>query len=182
MNRSLIGILWISIILIISGCGQKQDDNKLEIIFFANLPTTLEDRLEEIIGEHLENTSEDYLQIELYPLSMEKLFIEMTARNGDIYFIDQSHAHGIIDSLGLYALDEVVDELILNELILPEFKDVHPETNETHTYAVPIDGHSLLMRELGIEIGEAEKLVAIIPAYSDKIEESIKILKQLAAQ
>lgn len=182
MNRSLKGIFWISIILIISGCSQTQDDNKLEIIFIANLPATLEERLEMIIYDSMENISEDHIQIELYPISMEKLFVEMTARNGDIYFIDQSHVHGIIDPIGLYALDEVVDELLLNELVLPEYKDVHPDTNETQIYAVPIDGNSLLMRELGIEIGGSEKLGAIIPAYSDNIEESIEILKQLAAQ
>lgn len=135
-----------------------------------------------IIGDNMENTAEDYLQIELYPLSMEKLFIEMTARNGDIYFIDQSQIPGIIDPIGLYALDEVVEELTLNELVLPEYKDVHPDTNETHVYAVPIDGNSLLMRELGYEIGGSQKLGAIIPAYSDNIEESIEILKQLATQ
>ena len=182
MNRFLRGVFFLSIILIMSGCSQEQEDNRLEILFFANLPTTLEEKLEMVIGDYTENTKEDYLQIELYPMSMEKLFIELTARSGDIYFVDQSYIHGIIDPLGLHELDEVVDELNIDGLILPEFKDVDPDTNETHIYAVPIDGNSLLMKELGIEKGEAESLGAIIPAYSDNIEESIKILKQLATQ
>lgn len=182
MNRSLGIVLLIIVTVIISGCSQKQVDNKLEILFFGNFPTTLEDSLKTVIDNQTENLTEDNLQIGLYPMSMEKIFIELTARNGDIYFVEQSYIHGLIDPLGLYPLDEVVDELHLDEFILSEFKGVHPKTNETHIYAVPIDNNSLLMRELGIEIGESEKFGAIIPAYSNKIEESIKILKKLATQ
>jgi len=182
MNWCLKGIFLTFIILFISGCSQKQDDNKLEILFFAKLPTTLEEPLKTIIGEHFENVEEYDLQIELYPMSMEKLFIELTARNGDIYFIDQSYIHGIIDPIGLYPLDELVEELTLNGLVQSEFKDIHPDTNEEHIYAVPINGKSLMMRELGIELENSEELGAIISSYSNKIEDAIEILKQLAAQ
>lgn len=184
MNRCFGRFILIIIvpIVIMSGCSQKQDDDKMEILFFGNLPTTLKESLEIVIGDHMKNVAEDYLQIELYPMSMEKIFIELTARNGDIYFIEQSYIHGIIDPLGLYPLDEVVDELILDKFILPEYKGDHPDTNDTHVYAVPVNNDSLLMRELGMELEESETLVAIIPAYSDKIEDALKILKQLAIQ
>jgi len=172
-------ILMLLIILI--GCSGKIEEDKVEILFFTSFPTTLIEDFEIVIAQHLDELEQDDVQVEIYPMSMEKIFVELTARNGDIYFVDQEYVHGLIDPIGLESLDEIVDQLGIEEQILDEYKDINPDTDQLSSYAIPITRHSSMMREIGIKLLPSEELGAFVPGYIEKKDFIHKLLKELAA-
>ncbi len=169
------------LLVMLIGCSGKVEQDKVEVLFFTGFPTTLIESFEQVIAQHLDELEQDDVQVEIYPMSMEKVFVELTARHGDIYFIDKEYVHGLIDPIGLVSLDEIVEQLGIEELILEEYKDINPDTDQLSSYAIPITRHSSIMREIGIELLPSEELGAFVPGYSEKKDFIHKLLKELAA-
>lgn len=175
-------ILLLIVSIALSGCQGGKEKNKITIFFFTNFPTTLTEEFEVVIASHLDELNEEDVQVEIYPMSMEKIFIELTAKMGNIYFIDKESVQWLIDPIGLEPLDEIVTELSLEDLVPDEYKDINPETNQLSSYAVPITRHSSIMDEIGIRLLESDELGAFVPSYIENKELTLKLLQHLSTQ
>ena len=163
--------------VILSGCQDEDEDKKMKLLFFGDLPSTVSKDIEKIIVDGVEGRKAEDYQLNLFPMSHEKLMVELAVNNGDIYFLREDVVKGLIDPIAFQPLDELVNQETSSNVAFKEYQAVHPDTDETHTYAVPVSNDSLLMKKLGIQL--QTPLVAFIPAYSEKKEEAIKLLGYL---
>lgn len=171
MKKIYLKVLFILIIVLVTGCSEKE--NKTELFFFADLHTSLAEEVENTILEGVEgSTAEDY-KIRFLPMYHEKIYAELAGKYGDIYFIEQGAIEGILDPVGFMPLDDIMEPGTVAE----EFKDIDPDSGETHTYVIPIENNSILLRELGVTLDNP--LAAFIPNFSDSKEESIELLNYL---
>lgn len=171
MKKIYLLVLFILIVVLVAGCSEKE--NKTELFFFADVHTSLSNDVENIIIEGIEgSTAEDY-KVSFFPMYHEKIYAELAGKFGDIYFIEQGAIEGIMDPVGFMPLDAIMDPETVNE----EFKDIDPDTGETHTYVIPIEDDSRLLRELGFTLDKP--LAAFVPNFSDSKKESIELLKFL---
>lgn len=161
-------------LLIENGCSQKEE--QLNLLFFSELPTTVEDEVASFITKKIEK--ENKLQLEFYPFHHEKLTIELAGRNGDIFFVPQEDVKNLIDPVTFTILTEVINDTSF-EGVSEQFKGKHPDTGELQVYAIPVGNDSLLMKEIGMTL--QKPLAAFIPDYSEEKEEAIELLKYLVS-
>lgn len=176
MKQILLSLLLIIFVVIANGCGQK-DDDKMELLFFSSeLSSSLEDDIKSIVIDGLKDSQKEKVQVEFYPVNIDKISIELVARNGDIYFIDKDTAINMVDGVSFHPLDKVIENQ--KNPVSDDYKAVNPDTDETHVYAIPIEDNSLFMSKLGVKLNSP--LVALIPKYSGNKEESIDLLDFLS--
>lgn len=172
----LLSLSLIIFVVIANGCGQK-DDDKMNLLFFSSeLSPTLEDDIKSIVIDGLRDSEKEKVQVEFYPVNIDKISIELVARNGDIYFIEKDTAINMVDGVSFYPLDKVTENQM--ETVSDDYKSINPDTDETHVYAIPIDDNSLFMSKLGVKLNSP--LVAFIPKYSEDKEESVDLLDYLS--
>ncbi|MRH42799.1 hypothetical protein GH741_08875 [Aquibacillus halophilus] len=171
MKRLSVRIILVLFVMIASGCSSEED--KTELFFFADFPTTITEDVKSILVEGIEGSTADDFEVSSLPMYHEKIYAELAGKHGDIYIIRQVAIEGIKDPIGFSKLDEIIDP----ELVTDEYKGVNPDTGDEHVYVVPIDNDSLLLRKLGVELDI--QLAAFIPKFSDNQEESIRVLKYL---
>lgn len=174
MKKALITLLLIILVNIASGCSQGEDD-KIKLLFFSSGLPSVDEKITSIVAEGVKDSEEEDFQLEIYPMSIDKISIELAAGNGDIYFIEQDSAKYMVDPVGFIPLDEIGESQSFS--IIEEYKGVHPETGELHVYAVPIENGSLLMKKLELEL--EKPLVAFVPKYSKHKQVSLELLKYL---
>ncbi|MCT2537035.1 hypothetical protein NC661_18325 [Aquibacillus koreensis] len=171
MKRFGLLVLLLSLVLLVAACSEEE--NKTEISFFADFPTTVSEQVESIVVEGIEGSTAEDFSIQFYPMYHEKIYAELAGKYGDIYIIRQGAIEGILDPVSFVPLDDVVPPDSLSD----EFTEPDPDTGEERTYVVPIENESRLLRELGVTLDTP--LAAFIPGFSDSQEESVELLKYL---
>ncbi|WP_121613637.1 hypothetical protein [Mesobacillus foraminis] len=170
-----VGLVLLVTLLVALATGCSQNEDKLNLLFFSELPTEVEDEAESVITK--KTGEEDKLQLEFYPFHHEKIAIELAGRNGDIFFVPQEDVKNMIDPIAFTALTEMADDQLMNGVPLEEFKGKDPDTGEWQVYAVPVGNESLLIKEIGMTL--QKPLAAFIPNYSEDKEEALELLKYL---
>lgn len=167
-------MLTLFVLFTLVGCSNEEGMNWL---FFSQIPSEAEADVAAIVNEVNTSDSADALTIQLISPAYERLINEIASHHGDILFIDESMLYpAVLDPEGLVPLDEIAGEEFAT---LPsDYKAVHPDTGEEHVYVLPIENDSRLLSELGIET--TNKLLALIPIYSDYSKQSLEVLKKLA--
>ncbi|MFC0473299.1 hypothetical protein ACFFHM_23045 [Halalkalibacter kiskunsagensis] len=162
-------LLLIVLIVMVSGCGNKED--KFEVFFFSDIPSSFAEGIENVIKEAV--SVEEEFELFMFPVTYERLVVEIAAHNGDIFFLKEELMSAAYAPEGLVPLEKAVSEELFENT--NEYKDVNSETGETHLYAVRIDNSSPLLK--GIEL--QDPLVAIVPVYSDKEALSLELLQYI---
>ncbi|MBT2755763.1 hypothetical protein J7E71_07370 [Mesobacillus foraminis] len=170
-----VGLVLLVTLLMALATGCSQNEDKLNLLFFSELPTEVEDEVGSVITK--KTGEDDKLQLEFYPFHHEKITIELAGRNGDIFFVPQEDVKNMIDPIAFTALTEMADDQLMNGVPLEEFKGKDPDTGEWQVYAVPVGNESLLIKEIGMTL--QKPLAAFIPNYSEDKEEALELLKYL---
>ncbi|ADU28821.1 hypothetical protein [Evansella cellulosilytica] len=174
--RAMIMVL-ISLFLL-AGCGSEASDGsgKLQIMFLSEVPNSYEANfipyIEDIIRRADEDPDNIEIIVQIYPISHEKLTLEIVARDVDIFIIDESLRHVLLDPYGLHPLEELRnnfgDEAEIEEFVL----DDH-ETGDPHLYAVPLDNDSTLITDLGLELPAPLIGAVVRSSYYKELAEQI---------
>ncbi|MDG5472394.1 hypothetical protein P6709_11625 [Jeotgalibacillus sp. ET6] len=170
-----VGLVLMLVLLTAFSSGCSQSNEKVQLLFFSEIPAGAEEEAQAIIEENTgEGTSS---QLEFYPYHYEKIVIELAGRNGDLFFVPLKDVKYLIDPVAFTPLTEVAEASSLEEGALEELKGTDPDTDELHVYAVPVDNDSSFIKEMGWTL--EEPLAAFIPAYSEEKEEALSLLKSL---
>ncbi|MDC3415933.1 hypothetical protein [Aquibacillus salsiterrae] len=172
-------VLLLLMIISVTGCSSQAGDDRVGLYFFADLPTTVSDDILSILEEGGIGQSETF-ELSILPMFHEKVYAELAAKNGDIYFIKQDSVKGIIDPIGFLPLDELVTDKTFSSTNSTDYQAVDPETKEERTYLIPVGNDSLLLRKLGLELNTP--LAAFIPAYSENQDKALEILAYLTGE
>ncbi|GAA0349014.1 hypothetical protein [Bacillus horti] len=181
----LLGIL----ILLLASCGGRNGKaEQIDIMFLSEIPAQLERAMQEKMIQRstqvLGNEFEKEIKVQMYPVSFEKVTIEIMAGDTDMYIVDQSLLPIVLDPYGLAPLNSLLQaehseldqqavEDVLDEGLEP-FILIDEDTGERNLYAIPIHQDSWLIQEFGIEPTEA--LAAVVIQRSQHIDEVIRIL------
>lgn len=149
----LLAFVWITA----SGCSQE--DDKVNILFFSELPADAERDIRSVIPEEAET-----VQLAFYPFHHEKLMVELAGKTGDLFLVPQEEVANLIDPVAFTKLTDVAAE----DSSVDAFKREDPDTGDVHVYAIPISA------------GTEKPLAAFIPNYSEDKEKALAILKALA--
>ena len=167
--------VWILLLMIGMMTGCKQEAPSLTVLIFSDLPTTLDENLSILMKEQL--GEESTLSLELYPVYLEKISAELAIKRGDIFIVPEDDIINMMDPVSFTPLTEVAEELSLNSNLLENLKGMNPDTSETELYALPLGNDSYAISKLGVT--SKQSLVAFVPNYSQKKEESIELIKYL---
>jgi hypothetical protein len=173
MKNGLRLLMMIIVIIMISGCSNKED--KFEVFFFSDIPSSFSEGFGSVAKEAV-SVEDDQFELFMFPVTYERLVVEIAAHNGDIFFLKEELMSAVFAPEGLVPLEDVVSEDLIERD--DDYRAVHPETGDTHLYAVRIDNNSPLLE--GIEL--QDPLVAIIPIYTDKEELSLELLQYIMTQ
>ncbi|MCT8137104.1 hypothetical protein H1D32_04725 [Anaerobacillus sp. CMMVII] len=164
------------VLILMTACGNKQaveEDKSLHVMFLSQIPSAYEQGVVNMISPIL---GEVELDLNLFPASHEKLAIEIVAKKVDLFIVDYSLRHIILDSYGLSPLDEFID-FIPSSISYEEYILEDDESGELHLYAVPLSNDSQLLQKLGLE--SSTPLLAVIVKHSPYQEIGKQILEQL---
>jgi hypothetical protein len=168
--KALIPIVFL---VIISGCSNKED--KLELIFFSDLSSSKLEEIENIVQSAVA-IDETEFEVNMYPVTYERLIVEIASHNGDILFLDEELMSAAYDTEGLHPLNEILNEDWISR-IPSDYKEAHAETGETYVYALPLDNQSPFLQDLGVKL--ENPLVAIVPVYTKNKAFSTEVLQYI---
>ncbi|MCL7748252.1 hypothetical protein [Halalkalibacter alkaliphilus] len=166
-------LFFVFCLLMIVGCNNN--DEKYTLLFFSEIPESAQDEIEAVVKEAI-NIEETDFELNMFPVTYERLVVEIAGHNGDILFLKEELMSAAYDPVGLIPLDEVIDQATFDQ-IPNDYKNVHDETGKTHVHALPIDNESPFLKRLGVTLDEP--LVAIIPIYSENKAFSKELLRYI---
>ncbi|MDT8859784.1 hypothetical protein N0O92_06025 [Alkalihalobacillus sp. MEB130] len=166
-------LLFVMCLLMIVGCNKNEE--KYKLLFFSEIPESAQEDIEAVVKEAID-IEETGFELLMFPVTYERLVVEIAGHNGDILFLKEELMSAAYDPVGLIPLDEVLDQATF-EQIPYEYKNVDKDTGETHVHALPLNNESPFLKRLGIEL--EEPLVAIIPIYSENKAFSIELLRYI---
>lgn len=179
--KRILFFLTLLLLIFVTACGAKEtkDDDTLNIMFLSEIPVSYEPHFVPYISEIIEGgnvASNENLNIDvqLFPVSHDKLTIEIVSRNMDIFIVDEALKYILLDPYGLHPLDPLRDEMTPSSY--EEFIMTDEDTGEPHLYAVPLDNDSTLVQDLGIEL--PSNLIAVIVKSSSHKEIGLHLLKE----
>jgi hypothetical protein len=172
-----IAIALFMIMMIVPGCQTGETiDRPLTVIFFSNFSPTFQNKIKSEIASFLPNSVP--FKIIVYPAVQEKLIVELSARDGDLYIADDALIKNYLSVNGITPLDSLGKQSKLTNL--NQYYTKNEDTNETHLYGIPITNQSYVFHELGIHL--KSNLIAILPQFSKRKKDSFEILKVLLKQ
>ncbi|MBU9712967.1 hypothetical protein [Evansella tamaricis] len=169
-------------LLMLSACGTNsggnQDPSTLNVMILSEIPLNYQSSFNPYVEELISDVNNEDLDVNvsLFLVSHDKLAIEIVAREVDVFVLDESLKHIIMDPYGLHPLDELID-------ILPETPPYEEyimrdeETGSHHLYAVPLDNDSTFVRDLGVEL--PSNLIAVVVKTSPHKEIGVHLIEKL---
>ncbi|MDQ0255901.1 hypothetical protein J2S74_003285 [Evansella vedderi] len=155
MKKFSFFLIYVLLFLLLHACGSQEveDDHSLNIMFISEVPVNFQESFGPYIEEILSDSKLAYedldINVELFPVSHDKLTIEIVNRDVDIFIVDESLRHILLDPYGLQSLDPLLENLP-ESYPYEEFIMNDEETGEPHLYAIPLDNDSTLVRDLGL--------------------------------
>ncbi|ARK29547.1 hypothetical protein [Halalkalibacter krulwichiae] len=173
MRLTLKLLLPIVFIVIISGCNNNEDT--FDLLIFSEIQNSKVEEVERFVKK-ADVFEEDKFTVQMHPVTYERLIVEIASHNGDLYLLDEELMSAAYDPIGLYPLDEALNEDWF--LKTPrEYKALNPEEGIESVYAFPLGNQSNLLNSLGVQL--EKPLVAIIPIYSGNKAFSIELLQYI---
>ncbi|MDR7078692.1 hypothetical protein J2Y03_003745 [Neobacillus niacini] len=173
MLKLRFSLLLMILLFILSGC--QEDFRGVNILFFSNIPPVYEESLEQKLSQKLNGQID--VNIELYPLSREKLAVHLSQKSGDIYITDQEYILGLIGKDGLLTLDRIIPPQTSEGNDFLSFTAKDQETGESHFYGVPLTYDAGLFSKM--DFNKSGTLAAIIPEFSNQKEMSMEVMKNI---
>lgn len=142
-------------LIFITACSTlgPTNENSFKIMMISEVPINYQESFGYYVEELLENRGLDdkelEIDVEIFPVSHDKLTIEIVNRDVDVFIVDETLKHILLDPYGLFPLDELKENIPENidfeELILED-----DSTGDYHLYAVPLANDSTLVRDMGL--------------------------------
>ncbi|MBM7570305.1 hypothetical protein [Aquibacillus albus] len=182
MKKAHLFFLAFIVIILLSACGLQEIDKKgpFRVIILSDIPLRFDSDFDPYILEKLaqeeEELEDDFdVRVDLFPISHEKLTIEILTKEVDVFIVDESLKHILLDPYGLHPLDRLKEKLPSE--LYKEYIMTDEESGESHLYAIPLKNDSRLLQDLGIEIPSS--LIAVVTSHSTYKERGIQLLEQL---
>ncbi|SFM42140.1 hypothetical protein [Salibacterium qingdaonense] len=161
MKNSVITTLVFGCLLLGSGCGQE--DSGVEIQVYSD------DVKRDWNAADMPTVPEDTKML-VYPSLVEKFVVEVAGHDGDIFIVEEPMLKAALDPEGLHSLQELEEGR----------GGAVFRKDQGMVYAVVVEEDASLLRQA--EVSLSTPLIAVIPAYSDKKEQALHILKQALDQ
>ena len=165
--------LMMILLFILSGC--QKDFRGVNILFFSNIPPVYEESLEQKLSQKLNGQID--VNIDLYPLSREKLAVLLAQKSGDIYITDQEYILGLIGKDGLETLDRIIPPQTSEEDEFLSFTAKDLQSGKSHFYGVPLTYDLSLFSKM--DFNKSGTLAAIIPEFSNQKEMGMEVMKSI---
>ncbi|MED3647531.1 hypothetical protein P4475_12140 [Halalkalibacterium halodurans] len=152
MKKNLV-LVWMATLLLLTACGAegRGDDSSLNVMFISEVPVHYEENFGPYLDEILSDSGLDYesieINVELFPVSHEKLTISIIEREVDIFIVDEGLRHILLDPYGLQPLDPLMERVTVD---VDEFIIQDEATGEFHLYAIPLNNDSSLVKDMGL--------------------------------
>ncbi|ADU29468.1 hypothetical protein [Evansella cellulosilytica] len=140
-------ILYFVIVLFLTGCDREEEENSINVMVFSGLPFSLEDSMYSYF-DSVEYDEELDINVKMFLPSREKLIIEMVAREGDIYLVEDFMFPIIFDPVILHPLDSIAFHVDEEKQHVGE----NEQTGEENIYAITVNGDAKLFQELGVNV------------------------------
>ncbi|RXJ02078.1 hypothetical protein DS745_08285 [Anaerobacillus alkaliphilus] len=178
MKKVIRMLFTLSVLLLITSCGFKtpEKNNNINVMFLSEIPKAYEESIVNLISTPAIDEANLDLNLVLYPASHEKLTIEIVAKQTDIFVVDYSLRHILLDPYGLTPLDQF-NELLPNNSLVEEFTLEDDASGQVHLYALPITNDSKFLEDLGLVV--PSPMLAVIVSHSDHPEIALEILEKL---
>ncbi|SFP65353.1 hypothetical protein [Salibacterium halotolerans] len=161
MKNHVITAAVFACLLLGSGCGQE--DSGVEIQVYAD------DVKKNWNAANMPPVPED-TKVMVYPSLVEKFVVEVAGHDGDIFIVEEPMLQAALDPEGLHSLQEL--EVGSGGAVFRK--------DQGMVYAAVVGEDASLLRRADVSV--STPLIAVIPAYSDKKEQSLRILKQALAE
>ncbi len=178
MKKLYFMLITVLVLLLVSSCGTKtaENNNHVNVMFLSEIPQAFEESIAKLITTPTIEEANLDLNLVLYPASHEKLTIEIVAKQVDVFVVDYSLRHILLDPYGLTPLDQFV-ELLPNSSLIEEFTLEDDKNGDFHLYALPITNDSKFLEDLGLIV--PSPMLAVIVKHSDHPELAMEILEKL---
>ncbi|SEN53116.1 hypothetical protein SAMN04488134_101292 [Amphibacillus marinus] len=144
--------LVIILVLVITGCA-KQD--QLDVLVFGSDQPA-----------QLQIANNQQANVELLSNNYERLIMEIASHNGDVLVVDQTLVNTtVFDPEGLVPLDN----LLAGDNNLTALKGTDPNSGETNTYGLKIEGQS----------DQNQTFIVMVPKYSRNQADALAIIAAL---
>ncbi|WP_416151393.1 hypothetical protein ACM26V_10635 [Salipaludibacillus sp. HK11] len=178
MKKWMLLFIFIGLLLLTSCFSDSNHDSKmLNVMILSEIPLSYQSDFGPYIADLISEVNEDNLEInvELSQVSHDKLTIEIVASEVDVFVLDESLKHVMLDPYGLHPLDSLIDSFPENASYDEYIMSDENEENE-HLYAVPLDNDSTLVQDLGLLL--PSNLLAVVVKTSPHKEIGVKLLEE----
>ncbi|WP_078553869.1 hypothetical protein [Bacillus alkalicellulosilyticus] len=170
-------VLFMGFLMILSACGGQSDvDENINIMLLSDIPSSFEERITEIVSNVVTEDKGLDIIVNAFPISHDKLTVEIVAKEVDIFIVEESLRHILLDSYGLTPLDQLKDDIPAN-VNYENYMLLDEETGDYRLYAVPLTNDSAFLYDLGIKL--PTDLLAVIVVHSQHQELGMELLKEL---
>lgn len=149
-------------VLLLTSCSSKPEG--IHVIMFSDMKADLQEKIKDA-------ASGKGAEADIFPVLPEKLLVEITAQEGDLFIVPEEMFHTYDDPENFQLLDELSGEKRGPYTILDQ------ETREKADYAILIEKGEKRLNGCSFRLNR--NMVAFIPAYSEKTKEALELITQL---
>ncbi|MFA9557082.1 hypothetical protein ACERII_07250 [Evansella sp. AB-rgal1] len=175
----LLIVMLTTIYLAACDSNELKNDNTLRIMFISDVPLRTQENFDPYISSIVSELGYDKedleISVQLFPISHDKLTIEIVLKEVDIFIVDDSLKNILLDPYGLHPLDSF--RTLLSDSTFEQFIMNDEDTGEPHLYAIPFDNDSKIIQDIGIQL--PTPLIGVVTKTSNQKELAVKILEEL---